>query len=120
MLELRKFVAPEFVFGPEARKLAAQYAINFGAKKVLMVTDPGVLSAGWAPEVAGAFETAGINCVLFSRVTPNPRADEVMAGAELYRSENCDVIVAVGGGSLMDCAKGIGIVMHQPQIHPGL
>jgi alcohol dehydrogenase len=110
MLELRKFVAPEFVFGPEARKLAVQYAINFGAKKVLLVTDPGVLCAGWAAEVAGAFETAGIDCVLFSQVTPNPRADEVMAGAELYRSENCDVIVAVGGGSPMDCAKGIGIV----------
>jgi alcohol dehydrogenase len=116
MLELRKFVAPEFVFGPEARKLTAQYAINFGAKKVLMVTDSGVLSAGWATEVAGAFETAGIDCVLFSQLSPNPRTDEVMAGAELYRSEHCDVIVAVGGGSPMDCAKGIGIVCtnHRP------
>ena len=110
MLELRKFVAPEFVFGPEARKLAVQYAVNFGAKKVLMVTDPGVLDAGWAAGVAADFERAGIDCTLFSQVAPNPRADEVMAGAELYRSENCDVIVAVGGGSPMDCAKGIGIV----------
>lgn len=110
MLELRKFVAPEFVFGFGARKLAVQYAANFGAKKLLMVTDPGILKAGWSREIADAFDAAGIECVIFPHVTPNPRSDEVMAGAELYRSEHCDLIVAVGGGSPIDCAKGIGIV----------
>jgi alcohol dehydrogenase len=110
MLELRKFVAPEFVFGQEARKLAVQYAINFGAKKLMIVTDPGILKAGWAEEISDSFITAGIDCILFSQVTPNPRSDEVMTGAELYHSENCDLIVAIGGGSPIDCAKGIGIV----------
>ena len=46
----------------------------------------------------------------FTEVSPNPRNEEVMRGAEIYREHNCNVIVAVGGGSPMDCAKGIGIV----------
>src|SRR5208337_1154331 len=47
---------------------------------------------------------------LFSAVTPNPKAEEVMAGAEEYEREHCDTIVVIGGGSPIDCAKGIGIV----------
>ncbi|MBI4927109.1 MAG: alcohol dehydrogenase, partial [Anaerolineae bacterium] len=46
-MELRKFVSPEFVFGVGARFLAGRYAANFGARKVLVVTDPGVMAAGW-------------------------------------------------------------------------
>lgn len=57
-----------------------------------------------------ALESAGIPGVIFSDVTPNPRSEEVMAGVEFYRNQACDLIVAVGGGSPMDCAKGIGIV----------
>jgi len=110
MLKLRKFVAPEFLFGPGALDLVSQYARNFGANKVLVVTDSGVISAGWAGKVMEALESAGIPGVIFSDVTPNPRSEEVMAGVEFYRDQECDVIVAVGGGSPMDCAKGIGIV----------
>jgi alcohol dehydrogenase class IV len=108
--ELRKFVAPEFVFGEDARHLAARYASNFGASKVLIVTDPGVMAAGWAEEVAKDLESANIPYHIFYAVTPNPKAEEVMAGAEEYERENCNVIIVVGGGSPMDCAKGIGIV----------
>jgi alcohol dehydrogenase class IV len=108
--ELRKFVAPEFVFGEDARHLAARYALNFGASRVLIVTDPGVMAAGWAEEAAKDLASANIPYHIFSAVTPNPKAEEVMAGAEAYGRENCNVIIAVGGGSPVDCAKGIGIV----------
>lgn len=109
-IELRKFVTPELVFGSGARHLAGRYAKNLGARKVLLVSDPGVIAAGWINDVASSLESAGIPYTSFSQVSPNPRAEEVMMGAELYLSENCNVIVAVGGGSPMDCAKGIGIV----------
>ncbi len=115
MIELRKFVAPEFVFGVGARHLAGRYAKNFGARRVLVVTDPGVLAAGWTGQVIESLEADGVPYTLFSQVTPNPKDSEVMAGAELYRQERCDVIVAVGGGSPMDCAKGIGIVSSNRQ-----
>ncbi|ABQ27687.1 alcohol dehydrogenase-like regulatory protein ErcA [Geotalea uraniireducens] len=108
--ELRKFVAPEFIFGIDARKLAGRYAKNFGARKVLVVTDPGVTAAGWADDVSAYLREEGLEYAVYSSVTSNPKADEVNAGAELYRRERCNAIVAVGGGSPMDCAKGIGIV----------
>jgi len=109
-LNLRKFVAPEFVFGRGALDLTGQYAANFGAEKVLIVTDPGVMAAGWCDKVIHSLEASGIPSVIFSGLTPNPKAGEVMEGTDFYLSQGCDLIVAVGGGSPMDCAKGIGIV----------
>ncbi|MDA8163696.1 MAG: iron-containing alcohol dehydrogenase [Desulfobacteraceae bacterium] len=108
--ELRKFVAPEFLFGLGARKLSARYAKNFGASQALVVTDPGIIAAGWAGELIEDLEAAGIPYRLFSDLTPNPKAAEVMAGAAVYEQERCDTIIVVGGGSAIDCAKGIGIV----------
>ncbi|MEC7378153.1 MAG: iron-containing alcohol dehydrogenase, partial [Pseudomonadota bacterium] len=107
---LRKFVSPEIVFGAGSRKSVANFASNFGARHVLLVSDPGVAAAGWVRDIETVLIDAGIRCTLFTGVSPNPKVDEVMAGAELYKSSDCDVIVAIGGGSPMDCAKGIGIV----------
>ncbi len=109
-LELRKFVAPEFVFGEGALDLAGQYSDNFGAEKVLIITDPGVRKTGWAARVVSSLNSHGINYAVFDHITPNPKDYEVMAGAEFYTSEQCDVIIAIGGGSPMDCAKGVGVV----------
>lgn len=109
-IELRKFVAPEFIFGGQARLLAGRYAKNLGARKVLVVTDPGVIDAGWTAQVLSSLEEEGIPYSVFSSVSSNPRAEEVMLGAQFYRSEDCNIIIATGGGSPMDCAKGIGIV----------
>jgi alcohol dehydrogenase len=109
--ELRKFVAPELVFGAGARLLAGQYARNYGLSKVLLVTDPGVEKAGWADDVVASLTEAGVDRFLFDRISPNPRSTEVMEGAGEYEKYCCDGIVAVGGGSCIDCAKGIGIVV---------
>lgn len=111
MLELRKFVAPEFLFGAGSRKLVSQYVSNFGGRKALVVTDAGVMAAGWTKDVTDCLEEAGIKFAVYSNVLPNPRDSEVEAGARFYREQECDVIVAIGGGSPMDCAKGICIVV---------
>jgi len=108
---LRKFVSPEIVFGAGSRKSVANFASNFGAKHVFLVSDPGVAAAGWVAEIVTLLTDAGIRTTVYTGVSANPRVDEVMAGAELYKSSECDVIVAIGGGSPMDCAKGIGIVV---------
>jgi len=108
--ELRKFVAPEYVFGVGARNLVGRYARNLGGRKVLVVSDPGVVAAGWTGDVTASLEAEGLSFALFTDVSPNPRAEQVMAGAERYQAEKCNAIVAVGGGSPIDCAKGIGIV----------
>ena len=110
LYEMRKFVAPEFIFGVGSRRRAAYYARHMMARRVLIVTDPGVMAAGWLKDVQDDLAEAGIESVVFSALTPNPKDYEVMAGAALYARERCDVIVAIGGGSAIDCAKGIGIV----------
>ena len=109
-LELRKFVVPEFIFGEGALNLLGQYCANFGAEKVLVVTDPGVRQAGWTGKAEAELAEYGIPYAVFDGVTPNPKDHETMAGADYYHAEQCDLILAVGGGSPMDCAKGIGIV----------
>ena len=110
MEALRKFVAPEIVFGPGALALAGRYARNLGASKVFLVTDPGVAEAGWAQAVIRSLQAESLDYTLYTDVSANPRAEEVMMGAEHYARNVCDVIVAVGGGSPMDCAKAIGVV----------
>lgn len=114
---LRKFVSPEIIFGAGCRHHAGNYASNFGASKVLLVSDPGVAAAGWLGDIELSLQAQNLPYVVFTGVSPNPRVEEVMQGAELYRSAGCNLIVAVGGGSPMDCAKGIGIaVAHNRSI----
>jgi alcohol dehydrogenase class IV len=110
VLELRKFVAPEFIFGSGARLLVGRYAKNFGARKVLIVTDPCVQDTGLVDPVFDALKAEGIDYRIYSDIKANPTALQVMEGANVYLNENCNFIVAVGGGSPMDCAKAIGIV----------
>ncbi len=68
--ELRKFYAPEFVFGAGAYDLAGQYSRKLGASKVLVVTDPGVIAAGWPARVMAGFEEAGLQCCLIFQRHP--------------------------------------------------
>ncbi|MBU1004001.1 MAG: iron-containing alcohol dehydrogenase [Proteobacteria bacterium] len=107
--KLRKFIAPEVIYGQGSASVSGQYAHNLGLAHCLVVTDPGVLAAGWAELVVKSLSAEGIRTTVFSAVSPNPRDTEVREGVEVFLSSGCDGIVAVGGGSPMDCAKGIGI-----------
>lgn len=113
--ELRKFVAPEFVFGEGAALLAGQYAANLSIKKALVVTGPVLESLGLPGKIVDCLSEEGVQSVVYTGTSPNPRDYEVMEGAELYRKHGCDAIVTVGGGSPMDCAKAIGIVCTNDQ-----
>lgn len=107
---LRKFVAPEVVLGAGARYLVSRYARNLGIRRPLVVSDPGVAAAGWLDDLLGELDGAEVSPVVFDGVTPNPKDHEVMAGAEVFREAGCDALVALGGGSPIDCAKGVGMV----------
>jgi len=112
---LRKFVAPEYIYGQGSRKLVTRYAKNFGLSKILLVSDSGVKNAGWTHEIEKLLNKEGVETVLYDSVSPNPRDYEVMDGAKLFIEQNCDALVAIGGGSVMDCAKGIGLVVSNDQ-----
>ncbi len=108
--DLRKVVMPEFIFGRDARLLAGNYARNLGVRHALIVTDSGVIASGWAEETCRNLGEKGISYHIFSQVHSNPRDSDVLKGTEAYVREECDAIIALGGGSPIDCAKGIGIV----------
>lgn len=114
LLNLRKFLAPEIVYGEGAIALSGRHATNFGASKVCIVTDPGIRKSGWATVVEDSLKQANVPYAVFDNVTSNPKDYEVMEGGEFCKEEECDLIIAVGGGSPMDCAKGIGVVMGNP------
>lgn len=107
--ELRKFFAPEFIFGENSLSLTGNYAKKFGANRILVVSDAGVIDSGWTESIINSIEHSGIDYVLYHDISPNPRNHEVSDGAELFNRKLCDGIIAVGGGSVMDAAKGIGI-----------
>jgi 4-hydroxybutyrate dehydrogenase len=108
-------------FEPGALSILPNLLGRFSILKPLVVTDPGLASTG-------IVERLGIGKpALFDRIEPNPTESDALLGLEAFRSHACDGIVAVGGGSPIDCAKCIGLLVNHPQplsdyafIHGGL
>lgn len=108
--ELAKFHAPEVVLGYGSLAEAGFAAARLGARRPLVVTDPGIIEAGWVDELLGHLREVGLVPSLWSDITPNPRDHEIRAAHELYIDRECDVIVGIGGGSVADAAKGVAIL----------
>jgi alcohol dehydrogenase class IV len=79
---------------------------GLGATRVLLASDAGIKAAGLVDRVAGLLEAAGLAVSIYTGVSPNPREAEVEAIHALWGAENCDAIVALGGGSTIDAVKG--------------
>lgn len=99
------------VFGPGKIAELGNLAIELGARRVLLVTDKGLESAGHPQKGIAALESAGLSVALFDDVHANPTTDDVDRGLAVARQEQIDLIVGLGGGSSMDCAKGINFVL---------
>jgi alcohol dehydrogenase class IV len=108
-----KFLVPDVIFGVGVLSDVGQAARRQGAVHVLVVSDPKVGEAGWTGEVLGHLAEAGVSAQLWDDVTPNPKDHEVAAGCAAYLDSGCDVLVAVGGGSCIDAAKGIAVLATQ-------
>src|SRR5256886_8320850 len=91
------------------RELGNEAAL-LGIRRPLLVTDPGVKAAGLLDTALEALRGSDVEPVVFDRVRANPPVDLVDEGAAEYRAQGCDGLVAIGGGSSMDTAKGIGVV----------
>ena len=102
-------------FGPGARKEIAGVVARLGYKKALVVTDKGLMKFGVAQMVIDELEKAGIPYEIFDDVKPNPTVSNVKNGIMACQKAQADFIVAIGGGSAMDTAKGIGIVCNNPE-----
>ena len=101
-------------FGRGARVELANEIKTRGFAKVLVVTDNSLVECGVAGKVTKVLEEAGIEYTLYSDVKPNPTVWNVQNGVNVCRECGASAIVAVGGGSAMDTAKGISIIMTNP------
>jgi alcohol dehydrogenase len=84
---------------------------QLGGTRVLLVTDPGLEEAGHPQRALAALRAANLETVVFDRVEENPTAHHVEEGRSVAAANHIDFLVAIGGGSSMDCAKGINFVL---------
>jgi len=105
-----KFDAPEMVFGLDSLAEAGFSAARLGARRPFVVTDPGIIEAGWVAELVGRLYSADLEPIVWHGVTPNPKDYEIARAYEHYLCSGADVIIGLGGGSCLDAAKGIAIL----------
>lgn len=106
-----KFEVPEIIFGRGLLRQVGSCARRLGGKKVFLVSDQGLFEAGWVDKAMHSLLEEGLAFVYYDQITSNPRDFEVEAGAREYIRQGADVIVGLGGGSAMDTAKGIAILV---------
>ncbi|WP_059105487.1 iron-containing alcohol dehydrogenase [Shouchella shacheensis] len=110
MMNYHTFEVPTAIkHGIGAIKHLGEEVKALGSSKVLLVTDPGIYKAGVTKPVEASLKEAGVEVVLFNNVEPNPPTRLIAEGSNVYTENNCDGLVAVGGGSSMDTAKAIGV-----------
>src|SRR5437016_4869446 len=99
------------VFEAGSIQRLGQFARELGGTRVLVVTDPGLEAAGHPQRALSSLHAAGLQTFLFDGVEENPTTRHVAAAVEFARRHQIDLIVAVGGGSSMDCAKGANFLL---------
>lgn len=102
-------IPPIIITGAGASEKVGEQAKRLCATNALIVTDPGIAKIGYADQIAKNLYNAGIATSIFSNVTPDPTLQNVTDGLKQYRAENCNLIVSIGGGSAIDCGKGIAM-----------
>ncbi|MDH1548515.1 MULTISPECIES: iron-containing alcohol dehydrogenase [Pseudomonas] len=113
-----KFLLPsKIVMEPGLRERTGEHLHSLGLARVLIVTDPGVKAAGLLDSVYASLEKAGIAFEEVSDIKANPRSEDVNQIAQRYRGKGIDGLLAVGGGSAMDAAKAISVLLsHEGRI----
>lgn len=105
------FFSPhKIIFGQGTTAQAGTEAKVLGARKVLVVTDPGVVKADLLKYVTDSLSSAGLPYSVYSKVEPEPPARVVDEATRQFNEESCDFVLGIGGGSSLDVAKGVSIV----------
>ncbi|MGA2765347.1 MAG: iron-containing alcohol dehydrogenase [Spirochaetia bacterium] len=99
----------KILFGPGKMKLLGKVAADLGRTAMLVTGKKAMRELGILDRAVALMKESGVSCVVFDRAEPNPRTATVDAGAALARKENVDLVIALGGGSAIDMAKGIAV-----------
>lgn len=107
-------IPTNIIFGAGRIKELAK--VELPGKKALIVTTSGksVIKFGYLDLVQQGLKAQGVESVVFNKILPNPIADHVMEGAAFARENGCDFIIGLGGGSPIDSAKSISIMVNNP------
>ena len=110
-----RFVLNETSYhGAGAIKDIVPEAQGRGFKKALVCSDPDLIKFNVKSKVTGILDEAGLSYEVYSNIKPNPTIENVQQGVEAFKKSGADYIIAIGGGSSMDTAKGIGIIIANP------
>ena len=113
---VNRFILNEIsYFGPGSRQELPAVMKRLNLKKALVVSDKGLIKVGTTKMVTDVLDAAAIPYDIFSEIKPNPTVTNVQQGVEAFKASGADCLIAVGGGSSMDTAKGIGIVSNNPE-----
>ncbi len=106
---------PKMITGRDSLKKLPGMLRHKGIKNVMLVTDPGIAALGLHHQLLEWIREEGIECVVYDKTTANPKIANVEEALELYREHSCHALIAFGGGSPMDCAKGVGARVARPR-----
>ena len=109
-MEFSYFLPVNIQFGWNKVDSVADYVASYGKKALIVTGRTSAKKSGLYDRVVAKLETAHIDHVLFDQVDANPLTTTALEGATLAKSESCDMVIAIGGGSIMDCAKGIAFM----------
>lgn len=112
MINFEFLLPTRIVFGNDVINRIGDEAKNFG-KRALIVTDKGVLKTGYVEKIQQLLAAAQIEVAVFSDVDPNPRDKSVDKGAKKAKQLKTDMLIGIGGGSAIDTAKAIGVIMQE-------
>lgn len=105
---------PELLQGEGSLEKLPGFMQEKGLDNVLIVTDEGLMSLGLLDGMVAGFEAVGIKYAIYAKTVPNPTIDNIEEALEMYKANECKGIVAFGGGSPMDCAKGVAARVARP------
>ena len=105
---------PDYIKGPGCIKRMPELLKKDNVNNILLVTGPNITKRGLNRGLMEALDEAGISYTVFNHIGANPTSDMVEEGVKLYHEKGCQAIIAFGGGSPMDCAKGIGARIARP------
>ena len=109
-----EFVLPtKIIFGEGTIKQLPDAVKNMGHEKPLIVTDKGLIAAGLVSKITDVLDDAGIEYAIFDGIQPNPRDTTVQEAAAFAEENAIDMMIAIGGGSSMDTAKAIGVILKE-------
>ena len=113
---MNRFILNETSYhGAGAIAAIADEAKGRGFKKALVCSDPDLVKFGVTKKVTDVLDGAGLAYELYSNIKPNPTIENVQSGVEAFKAAGADYLIAIGGGSSMDTAKAVGIIITNPE-----